>query len=84
MRFDDLELVPFVCGGVCGDPIEDTLITSTDALYVLGAAIGHEECGLCVCDINGDADITSIDALLLLYDATGSPMPLACPPANVP
>jgi hypothetical protein len=72
----------------CGDPIPDSastssgyagLTTATDALYVLNAAVGLENCRNCICDINGNGAVTSTDALATLNLAVGIETPLMCP-----
>ena len=78
------------CGGNCGDPIADAtetaasdptagLVTSSDALYVLQAAVGELTCQLCICDVNDSGNVSATDALLTLAASTGGPVPLTCP-----
>jgi hypothetical protein len=79
-------------GGACADPIavvygdpgpsSAPVVTATDALFVLRAAVGSETCALCVCDVNGSASITASDALLALNFAVGQPIELMCPPCS--
>lgn len=78
------------CGGNCGDPIADAtetaasdatagIVTSSDALYILQAAVGELTCQLCICDVNDNGGISATDALLTLVAATGGPVSLTCP-----
>lgn len=76
---------------VCGDPVDPgaaltsapiatgELITASDALFTLNAAVGAASCLACVCDVNGDGSITATDALLILSAAVGIDVTLACP-----
>lgn len=78
------------CQGACGDPVTDAakhaagaptgmLVTSSDALYILQAAIGEQACTPCICDVNDSGDVTSLDALITLAASTGAPVALTCP-----
>jgi hypothetical protein len=78
------------CGGICGDPIVDAtahakadataaVVTSSDALYVLEAAVGQRTCEPCICDVNGSGVLSATDAQLTLAAATGVPVALTCP-----
>lgn len=87
-HFDDIVLAPVVCGSGCGDPVPDATqngatggsgVTSTDALYLLQAAIGEQSCTPCICDVDASGDVTATDALLALAVATGTPVSLVCP-----
>jgi hypothetical protein len=72
-----------VCERGCGDPVSDTtvgVVTASDALFLLRAAVGEHRCALCVCDVNDDGGITATDALLTLAVAVGQPVSLTCPP----
>jgi hypothetical protein len=79
-------------GGICADPIALThgepppppgrVVTATDALFVLRAAVGSETCQLCVCDVNGSGGVTASDALVTLSAAVGQPVSLMCPPCS--
>lgn len=80
-------------GGDCGDPVVDgglvaavpdgpSVITASDALYILGAAVGVRSCELCVCDVNDSGGITATDALAALNEAVGLPIVLDCPPCS--
>ena len=66
---------------VCGDVNEDCEITSSDALAVLRAAVGIDQCELSVCDFSGDGNITALDALATLRAAVGLPSNPNCPSA---
>jgi hypothetical protein len=74
-------------GGGCADPVALTsgnessadLVTATDALFVLRAAVGLETCALCVCDPDDSGGVAATDALLTLNAAVGQPVSLECP-----
>ena len=56
----------------CGDPNGEGGITATDALFVLRASVGLEECCLLgVCAVTGGASVVATDALLVLRVAVG-------------
>jgi len=57
----------------------DASITASDALWVLSAAVGTNDCPPCACDIGGNATITAGDALVLLRIAVGQNGELECP-----
>ena len=73
----------------CGDPVavrnrstserRANVVTASDALFVLRAAVGSASCELCVCDVNGSGTVTASDALVVLRRAVGQPVELACP-----
>lgn len=63
----------------CGDPDDDGDQDIVDALYVLRAAVGLEQCTLLVCDVTGDLRVRASDALRLLQYAVGLPVLLECP-----
>jgi hypothetical protein len=63
---------------VCGDANGDGSTTATDALMILGVAIGIGSCELCVCDINDSGATTAADALAVLNAAVGQPVVLTC------
>lgn len=74
-------------GGVCGDPVGDAptfgvgaAVTASDALFILSASIGSQQCALCVCDVNNSGGTTATDALAVLRAAVGQPVTLVCPP----
>ena len=77
-------------GGACGDPVGDgaaagtrsSIVTASDALFVLSAGVGLQSCELCLCDVNGSGSITATDALATLNLAVGLPADLSCPPCN--
>lgn len=79
--------------GACGDPVavlealqatppggQANVITASDALVVLRAAVDLEECAPCTCDVNNSGGITTTDALIVLKNAVGQVVPLDCPP----
>ena len=58
--------------GDCGQPISAGVSpVATDALFLLGAAVGTQNCEPCVCDVNNDGAITATDALIDLSAAVG-------------
>jgi hypothetical protein len=73
----------------CADPIgltasrqrsgSPSIVNATDGLFVLRAAVGLECCALCVCDVNGSADVSATDALITLKVAVGDAIVLQCP-----
>lgn len=67
-------------GPACGDPVADSTITATDALFTLNAAVGLRACALCVCDVDGSTSVSASDALILLRFAVGQPYETSCPP----
>jgi hypothetical protein len=66
-------------GRMCGDPVPDRVVTATDALFALNAAVGLEVCELCLCDSDGSGSIAATDASILLQVAVGQGIELACP-----
>ena len=66
---------------ICGEPVAPTTsITASDALLVLRAAVGSDQCHLCVCDTDHSLQVTASDALLTLKKAVGHEVTLDCPP----
>lgn len=66
--------------GDCGQPISDgPQPVATDALFVLGVAIGVGACDPCVCDVDGNFSVSATDALLLLTRAVGQSVQFFCP-----
>ena len=63
----------------CGDPNGDALITASDALVVLRAAVGAGTCRPCVCDADNSGSTTASDALRVLRTAVGQSVTLECP-----
>ena len=64
----------------CGQPLStgrDPL--ASDALQVLRAAVGQQECRVCVCDVDGSGSVKASDALLTLRLAVGQNASLSCP-----
>ncbi|MFN2426277.1 MAG: dockerin type I domain-containing protein [Candidatus Binatia bacterium] len=66
---------------VCGDVTGDGELKASDALAVLRAAVGGNQCAEepCVCDANGNGTITAPDALFVLRAAVGVEIELLCP-----
>jgi len=76
----------------CGDPVGNAapastvgaapapggVVTASDALFVLQAAVGVATCAACVCDVNDDTNVTASDALAVLQAAVGGPVTLTC------
>ena len=77
-------------GGACADPVALTAgrtswaasVTASDALFILGAAVGIQTCDLCVCDADGSGGVAATDALVTLRAAVGQPVSLECPPCT--
>lgn len=65
---------------LCGDFDGNGSVKSSDALAVLRAAVGQQECPLCVCDVNANGSIAAGDALKVLQFAVGSDVTLTCDP----
>jgi uncharacterized delta-60 repeat protein len=64
----------------CGDPgSPNGSVTASDALFILVAAVGINECLPCVCDVSGNGSIASSDALIALNFAVGQDVELMCP-----
>jgi hypothetical protein len=75
--------------GACADPVALTAgrasansISASDALFVLGAAVGSQTCALCLCDADGSGGVAATDALITLRAAVGESVPLNCPPCS--
>jgi cysteine-rich repeat protein len=78
----------------CGDPVGNgespqvrvatastpNVVTASDALFVLQAAVGGPACANCVCDVNASGTVTASDALAVLQSAVRTPDLLACMP----
>ena len=64
----------------CGDPTDDGEITSVDALFILRAAVGGNQCdGIeCVCNVAGGETIQTSDALATLRIAVGQNVTPQC------
>lgn len=65
---------------LCGDYDGNGLVKSSDALGVLRAAVGQQDCPLCVCDVNANGTIAAGDALKVLQIAVGGNVALNCNP----
>jgi hypothetical protein len=63
----------------CGDWNRDGTVTAQDALGVLQGAIGAAECDVYRCDIDGNGNVSSTDALKTLGLAIGQQIEAACP-----
>jgi hypothetical protein len=66
--------------GLCGDVSGDGSVKAGDALFVLRAAVGGNQCAAepCICDANGNGALQASDALLVLRAAVGAPVSLVC------
>jgi DNA-binding beta-propeller fold protein YncE len=64
----------------CGDANEDGNVSAVDALAILRAAVGGDECnGIeCVCDIAGGGSIATSDALAALRISVGQSVTPQC------
>ena len=67
---------------LCGDSNGDDSVKATDALAILKAAVGGNQCDgikkLCVCDVNTSGTVTASDALAVLKVAVGQAVVLNC------
>lgn len=65
----------------CGIPTSTTSAgpKTSDALFVLKAAVQATNCDLRVCDANDSGTVTTTDALLVLKKAVGQGVTLGCP-----
>jgi hypothetical protein len=59
--------------------MRQSVITASDALFALQAAVGARTCALCVCDVNDSGAVTASDALSVLKVAVGGAAELDCP-----
>jgi hypothetical protein len=58
--------------GDCGQPLSSgTKPNTSDCSYILKAAVGSKPCDLCVCDVNHQSGISTVDALICLKRAVG-------------
>ena len=65
--------------GDCGQPLSNgDKPTASDALFILRAAVGQEQCDPCPCDVSGDGSVSATDALIALQVAVGSDRDLLC------
>jgi hypothetical protein len=64
---------------VPGDANGDGVVTATDALVTLKAAVGTASCAACICDADGSGSISATDALLILKVAVGQQIELMTP-----
>ena len=66
----------------CGDPDDDGAVHASDALFILGSAVGALDCDVCVCNVDASTPsaVTGADALRALRVAVAlEPGPLECP-----
>ncbi len=69
-----------ILGVLCGDANADGLLSSTDALATLQAAVaGAGSCDPRRCDVDGNGVVSVTDALLVLKAAVGQSVDLRCP-----
>lgn len=76
----------------CGDPVDPgalgasftlpSVVTASDALLALNAAVSLASCELCVCDVDNSGAVTAADALRILTAAVGGDVTLDCPPCG--
>jgi hypothetical protein len=75
-----LEGTAAAAAGDCGQPVTTgERPTTNDALFVLRASVGLEECNRCVCDTDDSGEVTTSNSLAVLRDAVGLEVALACP-----
>ena len=78
-----LAMTPSAQASTCGVLLESSLRpTVTDALGTLRAAVKLDDCDLCVCDANGDGELSAGDALSVLLVVTKSVTELHCQPCR--
>jgi 6-phosphogluconolactonase (cycloisomerase 2 family) len=65
---------------VCGDVNDSGEVTAIDALAILKAAVGGDQCDAlpCVCDVAGGGSVSATDAQLALRIAVGLAVPSFC------
>jgi hypothetical protein len=87
-HFDNVVLEPIDCQERCGDPIAyvaersratPSVVSASDAFFILHGSVGSLACPLCVCDVNDSGTVTAVDALFTLAAAAGGPVSLTCP-----
>jgi len=67
-------------GHHCGQPLSnDNDTDAADALFILRAVFGAEDCDLCVCDVNQSGSLTVVDVQITLHAALELPATLSCP-----
>lgn len=66
--------------GVCGDANGDSVVSATDALLALKAAVNSATCDACLCDVNQLGGVQATDALIVLKFVVGQAVGLNCPP----
>jgi hypothetical protein len=66
---------------VCGDLNDSATVTASDALLILKASVGGDQCAEepCACDLNASGTITAGDALATLKSAVLQETPDSCP-----
>jgi cysteine-rich repeat protein len=64
---------------MCGDTDDSGAVNIIDAQYILNASVGNQPCQLSICDITGNSQINSTDALRALMWAVGLPINFNCP-----
>jgi len=77
---------PAGCASLCGNPWGNARddVNSTDALFSLRAAVELEQCNLCICDVDGDGEITATDTLMMLRQIVGLGDLFVCSPSAGP
>lgn len=64
---------------LCGDANDDKSVTAADALIALRRSVGTAKCVPERCDYNGNGEVQSSDALLILKVAVGQVVEPKCP-----
>jgi len=62
----------------CGDFTNDGVVSASDALGILAAAVGVAQCLPCVCDLDLSGSVTATDALIALNYSVGLISELTC------
>lgn len=63
----------------CGDTDDSGTVNIIDSQYILNASVGNQACGLDICDITGNGQINSTDALRALMWSVGLSIDFNCP-----
>ena len=77
--------VAYAANGDCAQPVSDGASpVASDALFILGAAVGLQVCDACICDVDNSGAVTAADALRALGIAVGQQIALLCEPCSIP
>ncbi len=64
---------------VCGDASGNRTLSVTDGLEIMRASIGvNPHCPFSECDVNGDGNVSVVDAAKVVHAAVGEPLDLDC------